>query len=498
MKNNNFMQHGNILNGYDQYSQYKNNKWPNEYLVEYYTPTNNNNSNNIMTAPRAHERTTAYENAKSVTSDIMGKKEITCPPDIQNICGPSHPYMCLYGFDRDHCAATASALESNPRCNNYCNVLKAGEYKTPASPTSIQPIPPPRPIPLIHASQNGPAAPTSSKFVQCPTNFNTVCGQNNPFQCLAGDAVNGCSSSASFWENTPACTSYCNIYSGTNNNVPPKTQRTIKVTNNCPKKIWVATYGQNYIPANGGFELGPHTSNNITVPSNWTAGRIWGRTGCVPGPNGALVCETGDCNGKLNCTVTGQPPASLAEFTLSNNPNTPDYYDLSLVDGYNLPISITPIQGSYQNVNNPNLGKFNCGSPGCKSFDMSVCPSELTIKGTDGTYCASICTAVNNPSKVEHPSYLENINKALVCCSCDCGPNCGCDNPNCKYGCSPYSTDPNAVGGKCNVNTWPKSSTNKQYNQIFKNQCPDAYSWQFDDQSSTYQCVNADYEVTFC
>ena len=241
-----------------------------------------------------------------------------------------------------------------------------------------------------------------------------------------------------------------------------------------------------------------NTSTNLTVPSNWSSGRIWARTGCNPGPNGTLVCETGDCNGQLQCTVTGKPPASLAEFTLSEDPTIPDYYDLSLVDGYNLPVSITPTPGSYQNVNNPGLGRFNCGAPKCKTFNMAKCPPELLINGTAGTYCASICTAVNSPSSVQDPSYLVGMNNDLVCCSCACGPNCGCSDPNCKYGCSPYSTDPSDLGGKCYVQDWPLSSTGKQYNQIFKEQCPDAYSWQFDDINSTYQCSNADYEVTFC
>jgi hypothetical protein len=34
-----------------------------------------------------------------------------------------------------------------------------------------------------------------------------------------------------------------------------------------------------------------------------------------------------------------------------------------------------------------------------------------------------------------------------------------------------------------------------RYDTIFKAPCPDAYSWQFDDMNSTYQCVNADYTV---
>ena len=28
--------------------------------------------------------------------------------------------------------------------------------------------------------------------------------------------------------------------------------------------------------------------------------------------------------------------------------------------------------------------------------------------------------------------------------------------------------------------------------------CPEAYSWQFDDNQSTYQCIDGDYQITFC
>lgn len=335
---------------------------------------------------------------------------------------------------------------------------------------------------------------TPSKQMTCPANSQTVCGTAAPYQCLSGSAINGCAASSSTWDNSSACTSYCNIQQQT----PPRTTRNITVKNNCPKTVWVGTYGNSYIPAAGGFELGSNSTKTIQVPSNWNSGRIWGRTGCVPGSNGMLTCETGDCNGQFGCLVTGQPPASLAEFNLSNDPTIPDYYDISLVDGFNLPISVAPVAGSYQYVNNPSLGKFNCGSPSCSTFDVTKCPPELTMKGQAGTYCASACTAVNNINRVANPAYLKNFNKALVCCSCDCGANCGCSNANCKYGCSPLDTDANHLGGRCYISQWPIASTGQTYNQVFKDQCPDAYSWQFDDESSTYQCANADYQVSFC
>lgn len=93
-----------------------------------------------------------------------------------------------------------------------------------------------------------------------------------------------------------------------------------------------------------GWEAPPYTSVTFSVPDNWQAGRIWGRRDCNfstnPGPNS---CLDGGCNGGLECdpsTGTGVPPATLAEFSLNQSGGL-DYYDVSLVDGYNLPMSIT-------------------------------------------------------------------------------------------------------------------------------------------------------------
>ncbi|KAG9313496.1 thaumatin [Chiua virens] len=93
-----------------------------------------------------------------------------------------------------------------------------------------------------------------------------------------------------------------------------------------------------------GWEAAAYTSVTFQVPSDWTAGRIWGRRDCDfstnPGPNS---CIDGGCNGGLECTASGVPPASLAEFTLGAGGM--DYYDVSLVDGYNLPLAITNTVG---------------------------------------------------------------------------------------------------------------------------------------------------------
>lgn len=89
------------------------------------------------------------------------------------------------------------------------------------------------------------------------------------------------------------------------------------------------------------------------------------------------------------------------------------------------------------------------------------------------------------------------MKKDLVCCAC--GPNNGgCTDSRSHYCCSPIDPRQN-LGGKCYVEQWPKPSSNfDRYDLVFKSQCPDAYSWQFDDMQSTYQCKDADYDVVWC
>lgn len=54
------------------------------------------------------------------------------------------------------------------------------------------------------------------------------------------------------------------------------------------------------------------------------------------------------CGNKIECGGNGgAPPASLAEITLNGWGNI-DYYDISLVDGFNLAVSVSKLGGSKQ------------------------------------------------------------------------------------------------------------------------------------------------------
>ena len=194
------------------------------------------------------------------------------------------------------------------------------------------------------------------------------------------------------------------------------------------------------ILARGGFNLPPNKAYSLQVPPQWS-GRFWGRDGCTFDASGHGHCATGDCGGSLFCNgIGGTPPATLAEFTFGKDL---DFYDVSLVDGYNLPIAITPLKGS---------GK--CSYAGCVSDLNLMCPVGLQVRSRDKKHvvgCRSACAAFNSPR---------------YCCTGNFG--------------TPQTCKPTA------------------YSRIFKTACPKAYSYAYDDPTSIATCTNASYIITFC
>ncbi|KAF2289847.1 hypothetical protein GH714_038893 [Hevea brasiliensis] len=219
---------------------------------------------------------------------------------------------------------------------------------------------------------------------------------------------------------------------------------TFTFTNNCPYTIWPGTLtGSGNQLSSTGFELASKASFTLDVQPPWS-GRFWARSGCTTDPSGKFKCATADCgSGQVQCNGAGAiPPASLAEFTLAPNSGK-DFFDVSVVDGFNLPLSISP-QGD----------DASCKSTSCPGNINAVCPPELAVKGADGSViaCKSACLA---------------FDQSQYCC-----------------------TDQYGTPDKC-------PPTN--YSIIFKNQCPQAYSYAYDDSTSTFTCgAGANYLITFC
>ncbi|KAJ4950580.1 hypothetical protein NE237_027412 [Protea cynaroides] len=216
---------------------------------------------------------------------------------------------------------------------------------------------------------------------------------------------------------------------------------TFTFKNNCGYTVWPGTLtGSGSQLSSTGFMLASGESSSLDAQAPWS-GWFWGRTLCDTSNN--FKCATGDCGSSdISCNGAGGiPPASLVEFTLATNGGL-DFYDVSLVDGFNLSISVTP-----------DGGNSNCQSTSCPANVNSVCPPELSVKGSSGETiaCKSACEVFSDPK---------------YCCT---GP----------YG-SPSACQPTT------------------YSMIFKNACPQAYSYAYDDKTSTFTCSGANYLITFC
>ncbi|XP_073022917.1 thaumatin-like protein 1 [Primulina eburnea] len=214
---------------------------------------------------------------------------------------------------------------------------------------------------------------------------------------------------------------------------------TFTFVNKCEITVWpgiLANAGGPKLDSTG-FQLPPDSSRTLISPAGWS-GRFWGRTECEFSDSGTGSCKTGDCgSGQPECRGSGAaPPVTLAEFTLGTGGL--DFYDVSLVDGYNLPMIVEATGGSGM-----------CASTGCVTDLNRVCPSELRVG--NGAACRSACEAFGSP----------------------------------KYCCS----------GEFNS---PSSCKPTVYSQMFKSACPRSYSYAYDDPTSTFTCSGADYTVTFC
>jgi len=66
----------------------------------------------------------------------------------------------------------------------------------------------------------------------------------------------------------------------------------------------------------------------------------------------------------------------------------------------------------------------------------------------------------------------------------------------CKSACVAFNTDEYCCRGRYGS---PGTCKPSRYSQYFKRKCPQAYSYAFDDGSSTFTCATgANYDIVFC
>jgi len=249
---------------------------------------------------------------------------------------------------------------------------------------------------------------------------------------------------------TPAASTTTAAASTTTTTVSaPAGSHVITIVNAWNETIWAATNpnAQHPIPVTG-WKLAPGQSVSFVVPAGW-GGRVWGRTGCSFDSAGVGHCESGDCGGVFQCQGTGATPATLAELTLDSFDGL-DFYDVSMVDGSNLPMYIN----TTHRVGTDPISSNGCYEGACTS--AVVCPSAMQVKA-DGQVvaCETACAAFGGDA---------------YCC-----------------------TGAWAGRANCDPAKWPIDYAKL----VFKDAEPYAYSYAFDD-SATMACKGGcDYRITF-
>ncbi|TYH23973.1 hypothetical protein ES288_A03G054600v1 [Gossypium darwinii] len=123
---------------------------------------------------------------------------------------------------------------------------------------------------------------------------------------------------------------------------------TLTIVNNCPFTIYPAIQPNAGYPVleRGGFALPTLTHRSFPAPTAHWSGRIWARTGCTY-DNGRFSCATGDCGHRLECNgLGGASPVTLAQFSFHHGGEKDlSSYEVSLVDGFNVPMTLTPHEG---------------------------------------------------------------------------------------------------------------------------------------------------------
>lgn len=179
--------------------------------------------------------------------------------------------------------------------------------------------------------------------------------------------------------------------------------------------------------------------------------------------------------------IKGQVPTTLAEFTLDAGDSL-SYYDLSLVDGYNLPIAIIMIPGSVSSLLSIPL---NLTNPSCVGTVGDVVAPGFNPYNGSGSW---LDTTSSDPLNFETTQTLSDIAQwcpfALQVSSSTSPsggvyiyPDGNLNRPQfdpCYSACSKYNLPVDCCTGSYDS---PTACTPSAYSKAAKLVCPDAYSY---------------------
>lgn len=246
--------------------------------------------------------------------------------------------------------------------------------------------------------------------------------------------------------------------------------RPLNIINQCEETIYPGIGTQAGTgPATQGFQLSAGQRRELTVSADWQ-GRVWGRTNCsfnaagtAPASSGTgVACDTGDCGGTVDCRGTGVIPVTLAEFTLSSTSGQ-TFYDISLVDGYNIPLAINALNSDVpKSMTNP-ICIGTASLLAAANYPTTTVPLERSESWNDVQGWCPWDLQLDPPKKPGdgvYPYPDDDIQRPYF-------------NP-CYSACAKYSKASDCCTGSYNS---PTACNPSYYSTQAKKVCPDAYSF---------------------
>jgi Thaumatin family len=241
----------------------------------------------------------------------------------------------------------------------------------------------------------------------------------------------------------------------------------LSVTNQCNFPVWMATIpNANIAPlADGTVKLSQGQSHNYSIPRSGWAGRFWPKVGC---DSHGMNCEAGEAIPP--CPPSGcQPPADTkVEINFPNlDSQIQAWYNISLVDGYSLPIEIKPRSGESGSciTTNCNLSLQQCPHNEIQGLgDLRVFKNDKTVQ------CLSPCKKWNYPL---------------------------------PFGLGKPETEAPGIDLCCPYNDVERCRTGlvvqTNFVQTVRQACPTAYSYAYDDEAGLHSCSTpTSFDVTLC
>ncbi|MFO1419197.1 MAG: thaumatin family protein [Methylotetracoccus sp.] len=210
--------------------------------------------------------------------------------------------------------------------------------------------------------------------------------------------------------------------------VAPKSGSSCTSDNDCPAGAACASnnacYWKNPAPADGNYRLtaysgsGQPASNSITIPDKSASNgldQVWsGGFGARTRKGGAWA--TGDCgsDGNGGCKLGVGFAAPVTQMEVTMKPTTPDSYDVTIINGFNVPMQMAP------NVAVSSANPYDCGTPGtAKTVHYTTSDGDTGALGG--------CTWKFTPPQTNYRYQFVDASPGGSCrTNADCGANKAC------------------------------------------------------------------------